>query len=269
MTKILDLSHHQIPEKINYDKLAKEVDLVIIRTQYGSEIIDRYYKTHHKEFKKRGVPTNAYAWLRGSNIEDMEKEAVNFYNRTKDLKPEIWWLDVEERSMNDMRAGVSAYVNTLRSLGVKKIGIYIAHHLYKSFNLNLEEVDAVWIPRYGKNDGHPDEKPDFPCDLWQYTSQGKLSGYDGPLDVSKLNGNKPLDWFTGKEKPKAAAPKYPGKTIKNGSRGKNVEKIQKKAGAKVDGLFGPKTEAAVKSYQKKHDLVADGVVGPKSWKKMF
>ena len=33
---------------------------------------------------------------------------------------------------------------------------------------------------------------------------------------------------------------------------------------KVDGIFGPKTEAAVKSYQAKNSLKADGIIGPKT-----
>jgi len=32
----------------------------------------------------------------------------------------------------------------------------------------------------------------------------------------------------------------------------------------VDGIYGPKTKAAVKSFQKKNGLVVDGVVGPKT-----
>ena len=140
MARIIDISHHQVPSAINYDKLAKEVDLVIIRTQYGSKTIDRHYKTHHAEFKKRGVPTAAYAWVRGVNIKDMEVEATDFYNRTKDLKPTFWFLDVEEKSMSDMRAGVSAYAKKLRSLGAEKVGVYIAHHLYKSLNINVGGV---------------------------------------------------------------------------------------------------------------------------------
>lgn len=68
---IIDISHHQLPSKINYDELAKQVKLVIIRTQYGSRLIDRHYKTHHREFQKRGIPTAAYAWVRGVSENDI------------------------------------------------------------------------------------------------------------------------------------------------------------------------------------------------------
>jgi peptidoglycan hydrolase-like protein with peptidoglycan-binding domain len=34
---------------------------------------------------------------------------------------------------------------------------------------------------------------------------------------------------------------------------------------RADGLFGPKTEAAVKAFQRKHELPASGIVGPKTW----
>jgi murein L,D-transpeptidase YcbB/YkuD len=33
----------------------------------------------------------------------------------------------------------------------------------------------------------------------------------------------------------------------------------------VDGIFGPRTQAAVKDYQKKHGLTVDGKVGPHTW----
>lgn len=194
---IIDISHHQVPSKIDYDKLAKQLKWVIIRTQYGSKVIDRYYKTHHREFQKRGVPTGSYAWVRGVNIEDMRREATDFFNRTREFNPTIWFLDVEEESMKDMRAGVSAYVGQLRRLGVEKIGIYIGHHLYKRFNLNLDEVDAVWIPRYGKNDGTVNTEPAFPYHIHQFTDKGKLEGYTGYLDLNRLSGVKPLSFFTG------------------------------------------------------------------------
>lgn len=197
MGVIIDISHHQNPAKIDYDKLAKEVDLVIIRTQYGSRTIDRHYKTHHTEFKKRGVHTAAYAWVRGVSISDMEKEATDFYNRTKDLNPTFWFLDVEEKSMDDMRAGVNAYAKKLRSLGAKNVGVYIANHLYKSFNIDVSQFDAVWIPHYGSNNGQPNSKPDHPCDLHQYTDKGRLNGYSGNLDLNRIISDKKLEYFTG------------------------------------------------------------------------
>jgi len=76
--------------------------------------------------------------------------------------------------MGDMRTGINAYIDELRKMGAKKVGVYIAHHLYREFNLDLSKADAVWIPHYGKNNGQVTSKPQFPCDLHQYTDKGKL-----------------------------------------------------------------------------------------------
>ncbi len=222
MATIIDISHHQAPSAINYDKLAKQVDLVIIRTQYGSNLIDRHYKTHHREFQKRGVPTAAYAWLRGVSVTDMEQEATDFYNRTKEFNPCFWFLDVEEKSMSNMRKGTSAFLKKLRSLGAKRVGIYVGHHLYKSFNLNLSEADAVWIPHYGSNNGKPNSKPAYSCDIHQYTDRGKLDGYGGHLDLNRLTGSKSLAYFIGGMAIKPPAAKQESKpaatthTVKSG-----------------------------------------------------
>lgn len=55
------------------------------------------------------------------------------------------------------------------------------------------------------------------------------------------------------------------KTIKNGSKGDEVKLLQRKLNLTDDGIFGPKTEAAVKKWQKEHNIEADGIVGPKTW----
>lgn len=59
------------------------------------------------------------------------------------------------------------------------------------------------------------------------------------------------------------------KALKRGSVGKDVRRVQKKVGVIDDGVFGRRTEAAVKVWQRSHGLKDDGVVGVLTWSKMF
>lgn len=38
---------------------------------------------------------------------------------------------------------------------------------------------------------------------------------------------------------------------------------------KIDGIFGPKTEDAVKQFQRERHLIADGIVGPNTWREIL
>jgi putative chitinase len=57
--------------------------------------------------------------------------------------------------------------------------------------------------------------------------------------------------------------------LKNGSKGEDVKKLQVKLGVEVIGTFGPKTEAAVKSWQKSNGLTDNGIVEVEMWNKLF
>ena len=61
-------------------------------------------------------------------------------------------------------------------------------------------------------------------------------------------------------------------TIKLGDTGDDVKRVQrvfvraKELGPDdVDGVFGPRTEQAVKDFQQSNGLVVDGIVGPVTW----
>ncbi|MDJ0695261.1 peptidoglycan-binding protein [Mastigocoleus sp. MO_188.B34] len=68
------------------------------------------------------------------------------------------------------------------------------------------------------------------------------------------------------EKSKIGVPEddnYP--VLRRGDSGPKVRKLQKLLKIKVDGLFGPGTEAEVRRFQRDNALKADGIVGLKTW----
>jgi GH25 family lysozyme M1 (1,4-beta-N-acetylmuramidase) len=200
-SQIVDISHHQPSHKIDWTKAAKEVDLMIIRVQYGSSTIDREYKKHVANCKKHGIPFGHYAYARFTSISDAIVEAKDFLKRAdKDAKFLV--VDVEEqtiRNVDDMSPATQMFVDTLKNAGWK-VGLYTGHHTYKPLRMDKVKADFLWIPRYGRNDGTPTTKPDYPCDIWQYTEKGRVSWYPSFLDLNKLNGSKDLEWFIGSSK---------------------------------------------------------------------
>ena len=54
-------------------------------------------------------------------------------------------------------------------------------------------------------------------------------------------------------------------TVQRGSTGDAVKAVQLVLKLKIDGDFGPSTQASVRSFQSSHGLSADGVVGPNTW----
>ncbi|KAB7709101.1 N-acetylmuramoyl-L-alanine amidase [Bacillus aerolatus] len=195
MSKIADLSHHQ--GIIDWSEASKELSLAILRVQDGSRVQDRQYQNYVAGAKKHGVPFGNYAFCRFVSISDAKKEARDFWERG-DKDALFWVADVEVKTMDDMKAGTQTFIDELRKLGAKRVGLYVGHHTYKLFQADKIEADFVWIPRYGG------KKPAYSCDLHQYTETGRLAGVKGNVDLNQLIGTKQLSWFLSKGEVKAA-----------------------------------------------------------------
>ena len=57
-------------------------------------------------------------------------------------------------------------------------------------------------------------------------------------------------------------PRETYETVRVGSRGSTVAKLQEALGIGADGIFGKGTESSLKEWQSSKGLVADGVAGP-------
>ena len=153
---------------------------------------DKSYRSHITELQKRNIPVAVYAYVSAKSVEDMEKAAEAFYNAASPYNPSYYWLDVEEKTMTDMNKGVEAFRAKLAALGAKNIGIYIGVYFMKEHSVSTDNFTAVWIPTYGTDSGYFESTPvtDLDYDLHQYTSKGRLVGFDHHLDLNMISLNK-------------------------------------------------------------------------------
>ena len=150
--------------------------------------LDKSFKTHIQEFQKRNIPVAVYAYVAAKDKKEMEKEAEEFYKAASPYKPTYYWLDVEEKTMKDMNAGVEAFRAKLQALGAKNIGLYIGTYFMEEHSISTDKFTALWIPTYGFDDGYYNAAPDTNTeyDLHQYTSQGQLNGFSHYLDLNQI-----------------------------------------------------------------------------------
>jgi GH25 family lysozyme M1 (1,4-beta-N-acetylmuramidase) len=285
--KIADVSVYQ--GTIDWTQAVKELDFVILRASVGLNV-DKKYKANAAKLDELKCPYHAYHFIKALTVAEAKNEAAVFASATNTTNPLFYVIDAEYNQIKSSFAKtvIEAFEAELRKIKGNdiRVAVYIGHHLYKSWKLDYNKYAYVWIPRYGTNSGQPETKPSYPCDLWQYTSNGKVVGIKSRTDLSILMGTKPLDYFTNPDGyVKSEEPKPEFKpvtpvmkpTLRKGDSGGEVKDLQKKLislgydlgkyGA--DGRFGDKTEAAVKKFQKKNELVIDGIVGKRTWAKLL
>ncbi|AKQ08598.1 lysin [Bacillus phage PBC5] len=202
-TEIIDISKWNAGS-INWDVLAPQLGLCICRVQYGSNKVDEWYKNYVENLEARNVPHAAYAYGCFVSIADAKVEAEDFHNRTS-KNARFLVLDVEDDTvaamsaagnLKDLAAASQAFIDHLKAKGWR-VGFYVSHHMYGSYNLQSVKADFYWIPRYSTS------APSYYCDLWQY-ADGETGGYMngvGKVDRNRLMNGRTLQWFLGETAP--------------------------------------------------------------------
>jgi putative chitinase len=97
----------------------------------------------------------------------------------------------------------------------------------------------------------------------------KINGGDIGLADRQARYAKAMAALGGKIDAVAPVTTAVSETLRRGSSGEAVKKVQAKLGLTADGDFGPGTEAALKKWQSANGLAADGVAGPKTLAKLL
>jgi len=192
-SKIVDLSKYE--PTIDYDALIADTALIILRAGYrskdGNIYEDQKFEKHAAALTKRGVRFGVYFYSIADTEDKALEEARMFYKFAKGFGPLFWAMDAEKTVIT--KDTIVAFVDELRKLGAKKVGCYVANHLYTKYDYASirDKMDYTWIPKYKA------DPPKYPCDLWQFTDKGRVNGIDEEVDLSRITGQgHTLEWFT-------------------------------------------------------------------------
>ena len=179
---------------INWVKTKGNIWLAILRVQDGT-YLDPKLSRNIQFCEQLGIPYYCYGFYRNGGA----TEAARMVSRAKAAGAKNcrgYILDVEVSGQSI--AGIKSAGNTLAANGLDN-GVYIANHLYSQYASVAKQswVKFVWIPMYGVNDGKAHKKPSHYCDLWQFTSTGRVPGVSGNCDCNALAGNRTKESFTG------------------------------------------------------------------------
>jgi GH25 family lysozyme M1 (1,4-beta-N-acetylmuramidase)/peptidoglycan hydrolase-like protein with peptidoglycan-binding domain len=192
---------------IDWSKLAPALDFVILRSSCGVNPDIRYHE-YVNGCERYGVPYHAYHYIKATDEAAARTEAKVMAEVCVETSPLFYVIDAEYSGIvaSRARAICEAFEDGLRHYISPdiRVALYIGNHLYKPWALDYNRYAYLWIPRYGKNTGKPETKPDYPCDLWQYTSVGTAPGISGNVDLDMIISDKPMSFFTGKTEQKGS-----------------------------------------------------------------
>ena len=193
MKKVIDVSVHQ--GTIDWEKVKKNIDGVIIRCGYGSDREDqddKQYARNVKECERLGIPYGVYFYSYAATLGAIQSEVNHVFRLINGKNPTLGvFVDLEENSNGWMASTVAeVFCRAVNSAGYTA-GVYTGAYYYKQYMKGLhEKITALWwIAGYGKNSGLPEEEfrpdPGFPLDAWQYTSKASIPGIKGGVDASE------------------------------------------------------------------------------------
>lgn len=195
MLKGIDISHHQK----GIDLGSIETDFVICKATEGNGYTDECCDSFYQKAKSLGKKLGIYHFARPDLGNTAVAEADWFLKETKGYHKEaILILDWEQKALNYSTSWAKAWLDRVyEKTGVKPVLYIQASALSQDWSAVAKADYGLWVANYGSNNGTPQESVfnRYPLKhwsfyaLWQYTSKGRLNGYNGDLDLNYFNGD--------------------------------------------------------------------------------
>ena len=206
-----------------------DCDFVIVKASEGKTFKDPCFHDFITKAKSLGKCIGFYHFARPENNSSHD-EVVNFYDQIKDyIGQGIPFLDWESTAKANVPWAKDWLDEFYSITGIKPM-IYMSESVVNSYNWSEVANDgyALWVARYR------DYNPDYNYDMsnagkkpsvkwwksyamWQWTSSGRLNGYNANLDCDEFYGNESVwDKYAGKTEDDTLPKEYEYVEVLNG-----------------------------------------------------
>ncbi len=161
------------------------VDFVMIREGFRC-LPDRCFEDNYENAKKAGIHVGAYHYLNATTVKETREEARSMLNNLagKSFEYPIA-LDIEEKAHAKMSAAelnrlISTFCGEIEAAGYQVV-IYSYAALLKKVDSDNRSRYGLWVANWDVVELNPvfAEVP-----LWQYTSDGRVAGFEGRMDLN-------------------------------------------------------------------------------------
>lgn len=243
--KGIDISTWQ--GNVDFKKVKEAgIDFVIIRTGYGSSGKDNKLDANVKGCEAVGLPYGFYHYSYARNSQEAKTEVQNLLNLIKGYKPTYpVYIDMEDADGYKKKFNVS-YANCINiceieCLALEEAGYYAG--IYANLDWLNNKINSSKLDRFDKWVAQWATKCTYAGSygVWQYTSDGKVNGISGRVDMNEcfkdyptLIKNAGLNGFKGTTETKTETNKTPVENVKKPVENFTTYKI--KTGDTLSGI---------------------------------
>ena len=191
MNKGIDISEHN--GNIDFVKVKQNgIEFVIIRLGWvgnkNNHTIDKKFNKYYYKAKSTGLKIGFYVYSYCKSIEAIRSGADWVIDKLENKEFDLpIFLDLEDSSIiecgkENLTEQAIQFCTILQNLGFKS-GIYANKDWFlNKLNINKLLNYKIWLAEWNGKDNHT---LGFKVDLWQYSSDGKINGINGRVDLNK------------------------------------------------------------------------------------